>query len=379
MQLRLEETSVIYRNPLPGHQAVAATHPFVCPLGRDELLASYKVGSAQYARDNMVHLSRSLDGGLTWQHQGAFRDRAKDARPYQYSSGQLTLLRAGTLLMNNWRCDRSNPNTLYTCPKTGGSLPLELAVYRSHDGGRTWSEPIVGLTPDPEPGWIHAWGGPVIELDDGRWMQLAEPWLAYGSTRPVDVYTYALFSSDEGRTWGEKTIIANGLTQDRGYSHGHIVRRQDGRFTAVYWTMNAAMSKFHGLAMNASLDSTGKKWTGPQMLNIPGQSSYPVILDERRMAVIYSERDSKRPGIRVVLSDDGGRTWGVDEQVTVWDAYGRESLGVPPTDTYPGSHDVIAYGAPHLARVDEQTLIASWWCTQSADTHVRFARLRVEG
>ena len=84
------------------------------------------------------------------------------------------------------------------------------------------------------------------------------------------------------------------------------------------------------------------------------------------------------PGIKVMLSEDLGRTWDLDGQLTAWDAYGKAELGVPMTDTYPSSHDAIAYRAPHLGKLDANTLLASFWRAGSADTHVRFARLRID-
>src|ERR1043166_8690908 len=87
LRLHITESGVIYRNPLPGHQAVSITHPCIVALSANELLCSAKHGQAQYAADNMVHLHRSLYGGRTWQHEGPLRDRKKDPVHYQYSAG----------------------------------------------------------------------------------------------------------------------------------------------------------------------------------------------------------------------------------------------------------------------------------------------------
>jgi len=147
---------------------------------------------------------------------------------------------------------------------------------------------------------------------------------------------------------------------------------------ALYWTGNAQFSEFFDLHWNTS-DAAGKQWTQPQSTGVHGQSSYPAQVSPGRIAFIYSQREkTDQPGIKVVMSKDGGQTWDLDNQVVVWDAYGQEALGVPRTDTYPTSHDVVAYGAPHLVRLSEDELMASFWCTQSADTHARFCRLRIE-
>ena len=61
----------------------------------------------------------------------------------------------------------------------------------------------------------------------------------------------------------------------------------------------------------------------------------------------------------------------------LWDAYGRESLRVARTATYPSSHDAIAYGAPKIIRLDGDHAMASFWCTQGADTHCRWCKIRI--
>jgi len=371
-RLEIEKTGVVYRNPLPGHKAVAATHPFVHPLSASEAICTFKCGQAQYAADNMVHISRSTDGGRSWEHEGPFHDRAQDPVPYQYSAASLTTLRDGSMLMNNWRRDRSDSDKLYLNPVTGGCLPIDALFLRSTDRGRTWTEPVVGKFPAPAEGMTHAFGGPVIELADGRWMQLSEPWIDYDSE-----LAYVMISEDEGRTWGPESPIANVNADGLAFSHGHIVHLPDGRLYALYWCMNTEMTEFHGLWSNTSTDATGTAWTEPQYTEIPGQSCYPVVLDEERMAIIFSERDSEAPGIKVVLSHDDGQTWDLENAAVVWDAYGKEALGVPMTDTYPCSHDAIAYGAPHLAKLSDSELIGVFWCTQDADTHVRFAKLKI--
>ena len=112
---------------------------------------------------------------------------------------------------------------------------------------------------------------------------------------------------------------------------------------------------------------------------MPGQTSTLAPLGGGRLLLIYSHRErTEQPGLKVVLSEDEGRTWTLDNPLTVWDAYGREALGVARSATYPSSHDAIAYGAPRIVALDDRTAIACWWCTLGADTHCRWARVRAE-
>ena len=95
------------------------------------------------------------------------------------------------------------------------------------------------------------------------------------------------------------------------------------------------------------------------------------------MLNVYTRRDGPQPGFFAALSDDEGRTWDVDNQVCVWDATGRDKLGVEAPDTYPRSHDTIAFGAPRAIRLADGDVLATYWCTEMSLTHVRCARLRV--
>jgi hypothetical protein len=104
-----------------------------------------------------------------------------------------------------------------------------------------------------------------------------------------------------------------------------------------------------------------------------------VSLGDDRLCAVYTWREAARPGIMAAISEDGGRSWDLDGQARLWDATGRDRLGVESRDAYPRSHDTIAFGAPAAVRLADGDVYAAWWCMEAALVHARWARLRVVG
>jgi hypothetical protein len=150
----------------------------------------------------------------------------------------------------------------------------------------------------------------------------------------------------------------------------------DGRVAALQWTQEPGSGKDCPEHITIS-SGDASEWSSPEPTNLMAQTCWLTDLGNGVMAAAYTAREGRSPGIHVVLSEDEGRVWDVENQVLVWDAVGQEYLGVDRVPEYPKSHDNIAFGKPNLARMADGTLIASWWCTQAAVTHSRFARLRV--
>ena len=161
------------------------------------------------------------------------------------------------------------------------------------------------------------------------------------------------------------------------YSHSRYTRMLDGRVAALQWTQAVGTGEDFDLHFVIS-DETGKRWSEPRSTGLMGQTSWLADLGDGLLAATYTHRTGMQPGIRVVLSGNGGTTWDLENQVMVWDAVGQEHLGVEHKPSYPASHDNIAFGKPNTARLPSGEIISSWWCTQACVTHARFARLVVE-
>ena len=109
----------------------------------------------------------------------------------------------------------------------------------------------------------------------------------------------------------------------------------------------------------------------------PGQVTHPTDLGDGRLLAVYNLRYGDRPGVMAVLSEDEGRTWNLEGQVAIWDAIGQANIGVAAGARELQKHMTIAFGKPVAVRLADGDVLASFWCTQSCVTHIRWCRLRV--
>jgi hypothetical protein len=371
--LHLVGSGVIFRNPDPGYRHVAAMFPHPLELPSGELICTYNRGSAMYATDLAFHLARSADEGYTWNDSGPIDLGARDSRPYSYHDPFLTCTRNGMLLIGAFRTDRSDPQRPMFNEQTGGLTSVEVFLIRSSDGGHSWGavEPLAlpqGIVATP--------AGPIVELCDGSWLWPCDQWNAFDDQRPYQPRTLGFFSRDQGRSWGDIVAFADGAAAGQGFWHGKPIVLADGRLQTMYWA--ADMRSGANLPNHVcSGDPSAHHWDVPMPTNLPGQTSALVDLGGQRRCCVYTWREAEHPGIMAALSEDGGRSWDLEGQVRLWDATGRDRLGVVALDSYPRSHDTIAFGAPAALRLSNGDIYAAWWCMEAAIVHVRWARLKV--
>lgn len=368
----------IYRNPHPGHRVINIFYPATYQCENGDILCVVRIALALYSPEGMLHMLRSTDGGETWEHLGPIVDRANDAVQYNYLDAYFTKLSDGTLILRAMRCDQHDGHFMFN-ETTGGLSPLEMVLLTSDDDGNTWSPPQYCETLEQfDDHQMPAPYSPLIELPDGTWLQTFETWKPYEHTGPYDLQIYGLFSNDRGKTWGDKTVIANGAPDDKSFSHAIPITLDDGRLFMSSWGATPQFDKFIGNWAVVSTDATGKTWEKPYDLNVPGQSSCACNLGGGRILLAYSHRDNTdAPGIKVALSTDNGLTFDTDNTLLAWDAYGKEALGVAKTDKYPNAHDAIAYGAPKIMRLSDDEALVVFWATQGADTHARWNKVKI--
>lgn len=374
MQKHLEivDSGLLYANIYPADWSIHAYYSRIIEIRPQELLCVYKRAQSLYGDDGRSWILRSIDNGTTWEDEGCLYDGSDDEKEYSYSATNLTLLSNSEILVLGHRVFRPAPDVPMYNSETGGHLPEQAVLFRSNDDGRTWSGPELIEKPDPHLVLYDR----VTELDNGRWFVACDWDTEYEDTDPLPSHVSALFSDNQGVTWGHRVQMTGGPTVNQGFWHTRVAKLVDGRLLAFPWTGSPRGSEFTTLHRIEG-SSDGLDWSVPKPTKLLAQTNTPVNMGNGYIAMVMSIRESEQPGIYMALSKDEGRNWDTEHWLQIWDAYGQDSLGVPRTNKYPASHDTIAFGAPDAIRLSDGDIMASFWASQQGQMVVRWCRLRM--
>lgn len=170
---------------------------------------------------------------------------------------------------------------------------------RSFDNGETWEKPRkIDILP-LEYGSPY---GKIVELEDGTLLMNIYCWYLpkEGQGLPPDktgIFSYVFRSKDDGESWGDPTLIA------RHFGETSLLPLGKGRILAVMRDEADA-----GLWQSFSEDG-GRNWSEPKRITegprLPGDA---ILLKSGRILLTYGRRLPPY-GVECLVSGDGGKSW----------------------------------------------------------------------
>ncbi len=303
--------------------------PVVVKTGANSLAAVFRTGGTHVAITGTVAVSTSQDGGKSWSDPVEVQPRWDDARNPAFGINS-----KGELVVAYWRArlhayreDPQDRGFRWDFPKDDERLKAVPALYycRSADGGRTWSEPESYLSR------LLTFASPygrIIPAPDGT---LLMP--VYGGAREpipnVRDISILLRSRDDGKTWGDETLVAAGFNET---SYAFLA---DGTLLAA-----ARHDTWNHVAILRSNDA-GRTWSAP--VRVTRDAEHPAdltVLQSGGVLLTFGRR--WRPmGCGALFSDDGGRTWNTEREVLLaGDANCDPDCGYPSTVQLDDGHIV---------------------------------------
>ena len=363
---RIVDQGIISHNP-----KTRAFMPIITPLSNGSWIAAQYTASSLGAPDTEVEIYISRDEGHSWQQQPGLGPETQ-ADSWSYRSSAITEVPDGRLVMmtNRWRFIG---DTLFD-QGTGASQRSEPLLFWSEDGGITWSRPQVVSVDLPSDRYTcHAMGRLMILAPD-RWMYPLQTGMPKGAARREHMAA-AVFSSDNGKTWGNFTVVARHPSDCIEYHDQNTTILPDGRLYTTFWTIDAIKQAD---LVNHWVVSTdlGHSWSKPQSTNLRGQVCCPIALPDGHIAVIYNYRHDPQ-GIHLAVNRDHSE-YDLDHEIVVFDAGGETTTGKAAIDTVLNKNLKVAFGRPNGVRLPNGDLLVSYWCTSNGVTHSRWARIAVD-
>ena len=192
------------------HQSIASM-PDVNGIGFHESIYVFCINTGSSALGPQC--SRSLNGGVTWDIQ----------RPgYPIGEPQCSGLHGHVAGGSDGSVYRGNPS----CEGP--------AVYRSLDGGYTWTEHTISTTVGMQDGWHNH--EVAVAVDEGG--NVHATWIA------TDNMPYYAYSRDQGETWSEAMMIAAPGVNQTGFPT--IFAGDEGRVALGYIGLQEGKSGWNG-------------------------------------------------------------------------------------------------------------------------------------
>ena len=299
----------------------------VCPYGKTELI-------------------RSRDKGETWTAPVVINSTPLDDR----DSG-IIVLKSGTLVMSwftyatwekldhfrtmeRWAYHQIDAWDRY-CRKLSPETRekwLGNWTRRSTDGGRTWEAPVDSIASAPH--------GPT-ETRDGRLVYVGRD-RVNGTTAIV-----CAESTDEARSWqmigtipGSKETVGAVASAAELFMEPHVVEVASDDLVCL---MRTKMGLGYAYSTR-SLDG-GHTWSEPEPTPMYAydQPTHLLVLNDGRLLGTYGRR-FKPFGERACLSEDGGRSWLIDDEIILRDDTINTDMGYPATtEIVPGELLTVYY------------------------------------
>ena len=349
-----------------------AYFPSVAVLGDGTLLAAQHVGRGLCSPDNHIEVLRSSDGGAHWDTEGSIHGGIPDDG-WSYRVPMITEVSNGSLVMAATRYQLDN-DEMYN-PASEGLKPAQMILYRSEDLGATWLGPEIIPNPLPGDRYVCSLSGRLLQLSPNRWMFPFETWKPDGYEGPLDQKAAAIFSSDQGKSWGELSVVADDPEEHYHYGDQMNALLADGRIYTLIWTRTWGTGEDCDVRNRWVLsEDQGRTWSEPQPTNLRGQLCAPIPLSDGRVAAIYNYRHEPQ-GVHVALTEDLS-TFDTQNEVVAFRAAGETMVG-KAVDDFIDKHQKIAFGRPWGVQLPENDLLVYFWCTLDNVTHTRWVRLRL--
>ena len=293
--------------------------PGIAKVGAQEILVAAserKYHVDPFGRDVVI---RSLDAGRTWQlPQEVYNSELDDRDANLVTMGDGTVVLAGFTSVAFEQKMYTRPEWQKRIARVTPRMREELAgtwMLRSSDGGDTWE-----TLPRRLPAGIGLHTGPAVLSDNAL--------ACVARSKDTGGRSVAYISRDVGESWEELGQIPDPPKENKDGTYveltneSHILELEPEHLMVLF------RASTPGYLYQSFSEDTGKTWTQAMELPIWGYPPHLIRLQSGAILCSYGHR--REPwSLRAVLSYDDGRTWDIDNIITLDQWEDKPDMGYP--------------------------------------------------
>jgi sialidase-1 len=354
--MRVLQSSIIYKNPLPQLRALNSCFPFLCERDDGILLACHQMGQAFESVDGTSCISVSKDGGETWDHPYRMFDKCFDMPT---SDGcKITSLGSGRLIAVGYEFFRENSDMPIGNPETGGLLDDRVFYSISEDGGDTWS-----CRQEIRCSWgnhVEA-SAPLTVLKDGSWALPITGFPCWDGSVSGKLCGRLLRSCDQGATWNDDVICMDFGEKDILCYEMRMCQTENGLISIIGWNENHKTGERLNNHYTISIDN-GQSFSAPIDTGIHGQASSLCAIGGNRILALHAvRRDVDRPGIYGYIVDMADGKYRIVDEKLLWEPKHQmaENKNMASIFSY------LRFGQPGAILLKDKDVLMSHWVEEN--------------
>lgn len=360
------DSGLVFRNPQPHLRSLHAWHPTLVQLHDGTLVAAFDLGQAVESLDYRTWLSRSKDGGQTWEPPRCLLPATTSGRSNDLI--RLSHLCDGSLIGFGGRLYRDRVDEGFVNRATTGYVRMDLIVVRSNDGGNSWKVPAIIAAPLNGPSFeiCH----PIVELKDGRWLAPTSTWKGWDGEAPHGMQAIALVSHDRGKTWPVWITVVDQYSQGIVSWEIGLTQLHDERLLAVVWSFDEKNGR--SIPNRYAISNDGCRFGPPRENGLRGETAKLLTLADGRVLCIYRRLD--QPGLWANVVEIRGEEWINLDEAPIWQGamsgmHGQKSAADKLSD--------LKFGFPQMIQLPDGEVMAVFWCLEDEVRNIRWTRIKI--